>query len=901
VPTAEERPPPPEEARAELDRSSRRRRRRFSEEAPAAVAGTDQRLPGLLLAVVVAGSVLAIGGLHLPVLLIVALLSFAAAALALHRQATTHTGLVIPVPTIIFAALAAFTLLQIIPLPMRWLTAIAPATADVWQRCLMPFGAPGPSSAPISLDPGASTVEILKWSVYAAVFAASSTIAARHGAAWGIAMVFGAAVAAALVTLGHGLAGATSVYGLYQPTFRAVAWHVGPLLNPNNLAGYLNLGALCGLGLMLAHRPLLPRWLLGLGVALIVGIEVTSASRGGVIALMLGFVALAAFTRRRDDRTPLSQSRTLWMLLAAVAGGALFAILGGTEKAWTELYDKNLQKIEMITWARPLIRDHAWFGVGRGAFESVFPVYRTTPGNVVYTHAESFPAQWIAEWGLPIGLAALGVCAWAFAPRRLGATHSALAAGAWCGVAVLLLQNVVDLALEVPAVTIGAAVVLGSLWGDARKHRPREGWRSGGPLSEGRARAFAIAVFALGLAPSGATIAYGAHDVASERTSVREALDVAFPKGRAPDPAPLRAKLRAAMLRHPAEPYFPLVGAMAAFRARDESPIPWLQRTLERGQVNGRAHLLLAEVLAARGTRKQALLELRLAMENDGSLAESVAQLALRYSRSFEELTAAAPEGKDGGRVLAIMGAILHELEANGKATAEEIDLRGRLDREAIERDPKNIAPHQREAEVRLLAMTKSTTAPICVDRDHCRAEVLAHADAIEAAEPESPAPAILRARALVADGKPEEAVRMLEKACERVTPRTVCLHERVRAAALVRAPAMLDAASKDMLGAACVTNVECAATASWLADLRLGRNEAGIAIGLLNRAAREDSANDARWFKLAEVASQNGAHMQAAEALEKVARRRGGADPALKQRIEAERAQALGGVMQQR
>jgi hypothetical protein len=66
------------------------------------------------------------------------------------------------------------------------------------------------------------------------------------------------------------------------------------------------------------------------------------------------------------------------------------------------------------------------------------------------------------------------------------------------------------------------------------------------------------------------------------------------------------------MRRHPAEPYFPLMGALIALRMRDQSPMPWLQRTLERGQVNGRAHLLLAEYLSSRGAKKQALFEIRL-------------------------------------------------------------------------------------------------------------------------------------------------------------------------------------------------------------------------------------------------------------------------------------------------
>ena len=106
----------------------------------------------------------------------------------------------------------------------------------------------------------------------------------------------------------------------------------------------------------------------------------------------------------------------------------------------------------MMLWVKPLVRDHPYFGIGRGAFESVFPFYRPSPGNVVYTHAENFVGQWIAEWGPAVALAALGTLAWAFAPRRLGVHRSAIAAGAWCGVVVLLVQNLVDLALEVPGV-----------------------------------------------------------------------------------------------------------------------------------------------------------------------------------------------------------------------------------------------------------------------------------------------------------------------------------------------------------------------------------------------------------------------------------------------------------------
>lgn len=869
----------------------RRHRRRIARDEAPDLAADSQRLPGLLLAVVVVGSVLAIGTVHVPVLAIVAAVAFTAAAIAVHRQAQTHRGLVLPLPALVFAALALWTVIQVVPMPMRWLEAIAPANADVWQRALLPLGEPGPHFAPISLDPGASLVEALKWSTYAAVFLAAAAVAARHGAAYGVLAVFGSAALAALVTLAHGLLGVTKVYGLYQPTFNAIAWHVGPLLNPNNLAGYLNLGALAGLGLLLSHRPPIPRWALGLGVALVVGIDVTTASRAGVIALPAGVIALSLLTRRRNGDRAEGPTKSTWLTVGAVTGGALLAVLGGSGKVWSELFDKNTGKLEMLSWAAPLVREHPVFGIGRGAFESVFPVYRAAPGNMVFTHAEDFIVQWIAEWGLPVAIVALAALGWAFGPRRLGAHRGSVAAGAWAGVAALLLQNLVDLALEIPAVCIAAAVVLGSIWGDGRTHGPREAVRVEGPFTFARAQLASLSVGAIGVAAIAAAILGGRHDVAGDRIALRDAL--AGVRSTRPEAvAPIRQDLRRAMLAHPAEPYFPLLGGTIAFRARDQSPIPWIQRTLERARVNGRAHLLLAEVLAARGSRRQALLSLRLSVEHDPSLIGPAAALAVRWSKGWDDALTAVPEGAAGAPLLAEMGRVLL-----GPPAGDPM-LRGLCDREAILRDPRLIPPRVRECDARLAALARSEPSVLCADRDHCHAEILEHADAIAAAHPDASVAIELRARLLVAEGRPEEAVRMLEKGCDRVDNRPSCLRARVTAAAAVKAPEPIAAAAKDLLGAACVTTLACADTADWIATARLSRGETGAALALLSRAAREDPGNEARWLRVADVAARSGAHVQAADALEKVQRHRGGADPDLKRRIDAERSQALGGIL---
>jgi hypothetical protein len=869
-----------------------------------------QALSGLL-AATVAGSVLAIGSVHVPVLLIVAALALTSAALAFSIQAAERRRLPLSLPVAALLALSAYSWLQAAPMPLAWLSAIAPLNADVWSRALEPFGEPSPAWASLSLDPASSVIEGLKWLVYAAVFASASVLGARRGAAWGVAVVFASAVLAALITIGHGLLGVTLVYGLYKPAFSVSPWHVGPLLNPNNLAGYLNLGAMCGLGLMLMRRPIVPPWLVGLGVATTIAIELTSGSRAGSLALLLGIVAMAVLPRETSGEHAsagrASPKRVLLLLAATAGSGAILAALGGTRETWAELYDQNIQKIEMLRWVTPMIRDFTWLGVGRGAFESVFPAYRVTPGNVVYTHAENFVAQWVSEWGAPVAVAALIAFAVSLAPGRLGVRRSAVAAGAWVGLGVLGVQNLFDLGFEIPAICVASSAAFGSIWGDAkRRHLPRgeaapknsrasvgSGARERlrrllDPLGERRPLLAGGAALALGLGAILLAVLFGRRDLAGDRTDLREAYtkaDLRNPEAR----AELRASLRSAMKRRPAEPYFPLLGALTAWRARDRDPLPWLQRTLERDPVSGRAHLLLAEVLRDRGAQAQALMELRIAAENDSALIAPAAQTALRFTTNFGDLMRAVPAGKAGAATLEELAV---RLDAMG-----EVEARSLCDREAILRDPARVGPRMREALGLIRAMSPASGSPLCQDRARCEATIEAHAEALAAAEPRASLAAQIRARKRMADGQPEEAERMLAAECARASDRGACAKLRVEAAAQLKGPDRLTAAVRDYLAAECSRARECADAAQWAGNMRATRGEWGAAMALYNRAAREDPA-EPRWLAVADAASRLGAHAQAVEALEKVAQKRGGADPALRKRIEEERSKAAGSLL---
>jgi tetratricopeptide (TPR) repeat protein len=834
------------------------------------------------LAAVVVGSVIAVGTVHLPVLLVVAAASFAIAVLAVRTSdAPPNASLGAP-PVVILSSVAVFTACQALPVPASWLARIAPANADVWARALLPFGAPSPSWVTLSLDPGASWVETLKWLVYAAVFATAATVAAKRGAAWGVGVVFLAAVAAALTTIAHGLVGATKVLGIYQPSFNVSPWNIGPLLNTNNLHGYLNLGAICGFGLLLSRSPIAPRWLLAAGTALCIGVGVIAASRAGFVTLPVGMLALAgALAWKRRERDKLRDAldlRVVALAAAALGGGALLAVLGGTHETWRALFTADLAKLKIIGWVAPMVRDHPWFGIGRGAFESVFPAYRDEPGFTSYTHAESFPGQWASEWGVPVAAAALAGLAWTLRPSRLGIARSSAAAGAWIGVVMLAIHNLVDLAFEVPAVCIAVATVLGSLWGG--RHR------SSGELPRARRAQLGAGIVLVGGLSIVAAAGWGWHDVTSDRArlhTLHARTDVRKPAER----ERLRGELRAAMLRHPADPYFALLGATIAWQARDDNPIPWVQRALERSRRNGRAHFLLAEILATKGFAAQALFELRLAVQDEPGLAATCAERATRITTRYEQLVSAVPDGVAGAAVLDAIGAVL--------TRPEHQRTRSRIDQESIARDSTRPGPRYREADRLLVALAGEGTGECTGQaRDACERLVEEHATVIERSAPEVSLAPMLLARLLSLRGRVGDAEALLESRCSAVVDRVPCLKARVEMASRLEPPQRLNAAAKDLLAAACLRAKECADVASWIGDVRWRRGDRGAAVVQYTRAAQEDPT-PARWLRLADAASEVGAHGQAVEALERAAQALGGADAALKERIAKERSLAMG------
>jgi hypothetical protein len=312
--------------------------------------------------------------------------------------------------------------------------------------------------------------------------------------------------------------------------------------------------------------------------------------------------------------------------------------------------------------------------------------------------------------------------------------------------------------------------------------------------------------------------------------------------------------------------------------------------------VNGRAHLLLAEVLASRAKHAQALLELRLAVTDDPAVVGPSGSLLAHWVKGYDDLAAAVPGGKLGASLLVAVA------QAARNVSPPKIELARRCFREAVARAPNEVEPRVEEASFLIDALAAS--GPPCADRAACRGVIVEDLAALDRARPhdggspQTPAAAgpMLHARFLTAEGMPEEALRTLDGVCEGLPDRAPCLTVRVSAAARIKNPSALETASRDLLATVCLASaVQCADTATWLANLRLSRGETGSAISHLERAAREDSGNEARWLQLAGVASKGSQHGLAFQSLERVAKLRRGADPDLRRRMDDEWSRAQG------
>ena len=840
--------------------TSRSRRRLGKRRSTAEVWGS---ISDGLLAVLLVGSVLAVGTVHIPTLLAISALALIGAAVevvALRR---------VPWPAVVLAGFGLFSAAQAISLPAGLVARVSPASATVWLRCLIPFGEPAPGSFSLSLDPSASIAEALKWVTYASVYVLAMRTRARRGSVWLTVLLFGSVTFVALVTLLHGIADLSELYGLYQPDFTPGRWNVGPLLNSNNLAGYAILGLFAGGALLVSGRSPLPRLAVMIGIGIISAALCLSGSRAGVLsALIAGALAMAGLVRARGTRV--SMRGLIWGIAPIAIGAVIAVALGAGDQAGQFASLDVRRKVSVWLWSLPMIHEHALFGVGRGAFETAFQSYREAldyDWAIVITHAENFVVQWIAEWGVPVGLGAVVVIVGYVVREWYRSTGDRLRFVLMTGLVGLFLQNLADLGLEVPALAIAAVVALAAGERSAPPLADESAKRMGKLAVLGMAPAFALWVAAIvwsrmpvELERRQMSVGYGelvlrnrdesasADELAgaAELARVGELeLGHASQRSTSEERAQFRTRLRQAVLRHPSEAFFPLLGALVAGRTRNGNALTWIARSLELAPTNGPVHLVLAELMQSHGATAQAMLHLRLAARYDHTLAGAVSTRAAAWAPSVDVLMQAIPDGSYGEGVL---------LDACPKE--QQIELKLDCFRRASQRSPGT--PRFQLALAESLLTTIHAGLPPCKDQlvEQCAAEAEVAIRSAGRADPTAWRPGYLLSKVLLARGDTVGAAQLLTRTCPANFEGDECWHDALSLAIKGGATDAISKAANALATKECDGMESCANMYSALAsELEAGGQPTLASKFYIKAAEAEPSA--ARWLQVAELAAK--------------------------------------------
>jgi hypothetical protein len=804
-----------------------------------------------------AAAALGVGAVHAAVLCAVAGVVIVASLVAAREFPTTHARPEATALLVTAMALTLFTALQFMPMPVRLLQLLSPHAADVWSRVLVPLRESGPTWAPISVDPYATRVEALKGCTYLLAFLVALGVARRTAGRFflGGAIVM-IAVVLAIAALLHPAFGATRLYGLYEPGPGISDRHLAPLLNPNHLAAYLNLGFCIALSAAVASSAPVPRPLSAAVALLLAATQFFwVASRGGVATMLLGTVLVISLSR--GARAKLRQ-KGAWLMLVTgvtVVGATLTLVFANTDDVLkAELLQTDVSKVGLGLQGMRLATLAPLVGVGRGAFETAFPYVREGTGYMLFTNPENVFVQWCSEWGFPLSFAALIAVGVALRPSVRA--HFSGATGAWAAVVVNGVHNLVDFSSEIPGVTLSTVVCAAIVVAGSSHRKPRlsvEKW-----TEHGRAIAFGCSAACAALI---AVVAVGlGRDVGADRRALYEAAAVR-PLG----VQEIHEVARTAMLRHPAEPYLPFAVALRAARFSGDNPLPWFDATLERAVVYGQAHSILAAVLARRFPA-QSRLEHRIATEQDPSLAAALVQDAPRIVSSYEDALELLPASPELGNV--VLQRIVAPLAPRLPSTA------CRLEQDLAKREPDLREPVLQAA--RDAAADVEDEAPWCVEaaRASCVARALALAHDVQRLSPRECLGFTLEARVLSASGQRGAAFDVVQKASESVDDRVLCLRS-VFAMAKAdglrqRATAALDA----IVRAGCTDDQACAEQLGWVGDQQRELGNVMSALAVYKRVREKTPDDEGVLQAMAELAARAGLHAEALQYYRELAER---------------------------
>jgi tetratricopeptide (TPR) repeat protein len=576
-------------------------------------------------------------------------------------------------------AFLVLTLLQLLPIPASVLGWLDPAGAQL----VVDNGIAPSMFRPFSLDPPSTLLSVAKFSACFAIFAvaAQTSSASKRRRDLFVKTVAISGVAALLVAIGHRIWGVTLIYGHFGGTRPLLN---GPFVNPNHNAEFLELASFAALACALVPGPRFQRILWTAAAISCAAGALATLSRGSLLALAAGggsFTLLMVLAQRQDPSGATREGsagglkgRIVWFI-TLVASLLLVAFSLGAISLLDRFTKGNLMgDVRIALWRDSfrVLRAHP-LGIGAGAFDRVYPVYRTivTDHAVRFGHVENQPLQWLIEYGwgsFALLVLAIFTTLGALAFRSMTPWSLAVCAG----LIAVFVHNFVDFGIDLLGVSLPFAALAGTLAG--RAQRPSPSGRSAKLTLIGALGVVAIATVSvpLLLAPP-----------------LRDFDDLIR---KAATPAERRDLAIAAERAHPTDYFYALVRASATPLLPDaQGRFPRLRalnRALQLCTNCSDAHLELARSLWSLGRRKQSITEYRNANTIQPDRRLGVVDEIWRAGRQSADLKALA--GPDASTLLEISAylldqgqsapaaAVLAEAEVYGAPSGPVVVLRGR-------------------------------------------------------------------------------------------------------------------------------------------------------------------------------------------------------------------------------
>jgi len=328
----------------------------------------------------------------------------------------------------------------------------------------------------------------------------------------------------------------------------------------------------------------------------------------------------------------------------------------------------------------------------------------------------------------------------------------------------------------------------------------------------------------------------------------------------------LEEQARSAILRHPAEPYLPFIVAVRLAQDRANDAIPWLGAALERADVYGPAHFVLARAIARRSP-PQARLEYRLAMQQDPELVDVVMSEAPQQVGRYWDAMELVPEGPLG----------MQTLERLASALKDRLpSTRGRIDEELLRRSPASTEAALRVAGDAVQDVEPPAVAPWCEGSkmQACATEAIALAQKARSLDKRDCTGAALYARAMVAAGQIQRGLEALSQSADEIPDRIACLGQLVAIARKADAPAVAQAALEKLARAHCVSSGDCAHEFALVAQEEEAQGETRSALAIYKRAYEQAPEDDALLAQVARLAAASNLHAEALADYEKLAKR---------------------------